>query len=270
MKIMILGGSGFIGTYLNKYFLDRNYRVEIVGRHIDVIHNNFLFDHIKERSPDVIINCLTFGGKESVTEKSSQIITDNLIFFSNILRSAKYFKKFINIGSGSELRHQNENINKKIEDELWNVYPDQGSYAISKNIITRICNNIENFYTLRLFGCFGPGEPSFRFFTKYKNSIVSNTPFLLKDSYFDNFYVEDFCRVVEYYLIYKDLPKDINCVYKDKYKLSYQLDLFTKINNWKTNYIIDEIANNYTGCSKNLENLGIDFIGLGAGLKGYK
>ena len=266
MKIMILGGSGFIGSHLINYLVSTRHHVLNVNRQIDVLKQDVLYTYIKEQMPDVVINCISFGGKENLHSDKLFYAANNLELFTNILRSSKYFKKFINIASGSEI----VDSNYVQEDWIWKDCPTNSSYAMSKNIIARICESFDHFYTLRLFGCFGRGEPNFRIFSKYKNSIVDNIILELRNKYFDNFFVEDFCTVVEHYIRFNPMVKDINCVYKEKLTLSKQLDLMSSIHGWKTNYKVVDTDKNYTGNSDNLDSLNLDLKGLEYGLRTYK
>lgn len=266
MKIMIIGGTGFIGSHLCNHLVTKKHHLVNINRSIDVLKRDLLFTFLKEQNPDVLINCLSYGGKENFISDSLVYAANNLELFTNIFKSSKYFKKFINIGSGSEI----VDSNYVAENWIWKDCPVTSSYAMSKNIIARICEGIDHFYTLRLFGCFGKGEPSFRIFSKYKNSFESNTPLELRNKFFDNFFVEDFCTVVEHFVSYNHAIKDMNCVYKNKLTLSHQLDLMSSIHGWKTNYKIIDTDKNYTGNSDNLDSLNLDLKGLEYGLRTYK
>jgi len=271
MKILVLGANGFIGNHLCQYLVSKKHHVIMFNKHVDVLKDNKLYDYIKDISPHVLINCITFGGKKEILSNDLHFAIDNLILFSNIFKASKYFKKFINIGSGAEfLEDKNTNLDFISEVSIWEKYPNFGAYASSKNIIARLCDITDNYYTLRLFGCFGQNEPAFRIFTAYKNSLLNNTVFQLSDKYFDNFFIEDFCKVIEYFINYNPAIKDINCVYTEKFKLSQQLELLSFVNNWPINFKIKETGTNYTGCSKNLESLNLNLVGLTSGLKTYK
>lgn len=270
MKILLLGHGGFIGSRLYTYLLSNNYKLITMDRQMDILRNNILFDFIRTNKPHIVINCISFGGKTELHNTDLQLALDNLSLFTNLIRASKYFKKFINIGSGAEFREYQGHVKKASEDEIWKACPKFSSYAGSKNIIARLSIGIDNFYTLRLFGCFGKGEPNFRIFTAYKNALINKTPLEISDKYFDNLYVEDFCKIVEHYVNNDPAVKNINCVYKEKLKLSQQLELMSFINKWPRNFIVKEIGKDYTGCSKNLEDLNLDLVGLSFGMSSYK
>lgn len=258
MKILVLGSTGFIGSNITSYYLDKH--TILSPKRIDILDSNFILNFIKNETPDVVINCISYGGKENVNLTKTEDITNNLILFSNIVNASKYFKKYINLGSGIELNSA---------QSVWENIPSSSSYAISKNIISRFCDNLDKFYTLRLYGCFGINEPEFRIFSKYKKSI-GNELLEISDKYFDNFYIKDFLKVLDYYIYNNNLIKDVHCVYNKKLKLSEQLSLLSKVLNCQDNYLIKEIGNNYIGNSNTLDKINLKLIGLEEGLWSYK
>jgi hypothetical protein len=66
--------------------------------------------------------------------------------------------------------------------------------------------------------------------------------------------------------------KDINCVYKDKIKISDFLGAYCDIHNIPRQYYsIDSTSDlNYTGSGDKLQALGLDLIGLNNSLGRYK
>jgi len=258
MKILLLGSSGFIGSHILTYY--SNIHTIVDPKKIDILDFNYIFNLIKACEPDVVINCISYGGKEKVNNTNMDDLVKNLVLFSNIVKASKYYKKYINIGSGIEL---GKNMS------VWDNCPVVSSYAISKNIISRFCDNLDKFYTLRLYGCFGPGEPSFRLFSKYKKSI-GNIPIEITDKYYDTLFIKDFLKVLDYYLLNNNLIKDIDCVYKNKLKISTQLSILSSILNTKDNFIIKKIDEDYIGNSFELEQLNLNLIGLDDGLRYYK
>jgi hypothetical protein len=128
-------------------------------------------------------------------------------------------------------------------------------------ILTRDC-----FYTLRLFGCFGIKEPEFRLLKQITKSKEIN----LSDKLFDFISIGDFSSIVEHYIQNSNLPKDINCVYKEKYKLSEIVKKFIHCHDLKVDIKQVETADiNYTGNSSKLENLKINLNGLDYGIENY-
>jgi hypothetical protein len=141
------------------------------------------------------------------------------------------------------------------------------SYGFAKNIISRAVLNRENFYTLRLFGCFDSSEPDIRLFKKFLAGKINS----IENKFFDYISLSDFAKIVEYYCKEETLVyQDINCVYLEKHLLSNYL---TMLSQWQNATISYEITNKtwgyYTGDGEKLALLGLELQGLDEGLKNY-
>ena len=95
--------------------------------------------------------------------------------------------------------------------------PPSDPYGLSKWIIDKRILQLENVYSLRIWGCYGPGELSTRFsaICKDKGHVVID-----KDRYFDFVDVNDVVKVVYEYTIGYRTAKVCNLVYKERLKLS--------------------------------------------------
>jgi len=257
MKVAVLGSSGFLGSYIVKNL--KGVDVYPISRKTLNINN---FNHVQEWleyiKPDVIINCATAGGKTKMGEVSLDDFQNNLSLFLNFYNNSDLFSKFINIGSGAEFDVSTD-INKATEDSILTANPKE-TYGYSKNLIARMCLEKQNFYTLRLFGCFDTSEPDFRLFKRF----LRNDPLDLVDRQFDFFSAQDFFRVLTYYLNNEVEQRDINCVYENKLYLSEILGKFRPVE------ITKKIDKNYTGDGSKLAKLGIPLVGLDESIKDYK
>jgi hypothetical protein len=198
------------------------------------------------------------GGKIGLHDQIFEDVQSNLSIFLNFYNNSNLFKKYINIGSGSEFDIRCD-INNAAELSILDACPKE-SYAYSKNVIARMVLGKDNFYTLRIFGCFDQSEPDFRLFKK----VLSNNISSILDRQFDYISASDFMKILKYYLYNDNLIKDINCVYSDKLYLSQILDKFNK--EIKINGINPL---NYTGNGNNLSNLKIKLDGIDIGIKEY-
>ncbi len=257
MKVAVLGSNGFLGKYICE---NLSHDVIPINRS-NLNLNDFVSvaTWLEKNKPDVIVNCATSGGKTQLGSFNFDDIKNNLGLFLNFYNNSDLIKKFINIGSGAEF-DITKNIDSVKEETIVTVSPED-SYGYSKNIISRLVLNKDNFYTLRLFGCFDSSEPEFRLFKKF----LSNTDFKLMDRKFDYISAKDFLKVLDYYVVQKNLPKDINCVYQEKLYLSEILDKFDKQYN-----IVQSNILNYTGDGSKLASLNVKLEGLDLGIKEYK
>jgi nucleoside-diphosphate-sugar epimerase len=259
MKIAVLGAAGFLGTYITQHLKATGHTVfEVSRKTLDLTDFSQVNAWLKLCCLDVVINCATTGGKQRMGDAVLDDVQNNLNIFLNFYNNSSYFKKFINIGSGSEF-DVTTNINCAREEDVFTSFP-KDSYGYSKNVISRLSAQHEKFYTLRLFGCFDNTEPDFRLFKKF----LSSESFELVDRQFDYFSAQDLCIVIDYYLNNKGWCNDVNCVYEDKLYLSEILSKFKPVTVSKT------IEHHYTGDGARLAKLGLKLKGLDKSIKEYK
>lgn len=261
MKIAILGARGFLGSYLTKHFSSRGHTVFPVTRETVNLESFYDVDFwLSKHSPDVIVNCAISGGGSKVNDINYSDVQRDLTIFLNFYNNPRV-KKYINIGSGAEFDRRNPIVNE-LEEAILFSRPLE-SYGFTKNTISRMCLGKENFYTIRLFGCFDKSEPDIRLFKRY----LSDPGILIEDKFFDYVSASDFAKVVEAYCRQHDWPKDINCVYKEKYKLS---SILMKLKPGTPPNVTESLGRSYTGAGHKLAGLTIQLDGLEKGLKDYE
>jgi UDP-glucose 4-epimerase len=196
MKILITGGTGFIGKRITVLLKDYDI-TSLSSKDCDLLDLNQVEQLFKEKY-DVVIHCAAKGISNLDDEK---VYWDNLTMFNNLKLYKNKYNKFINIGSGSELNPTH-----------W--------YSKSKAKIWEEIQKEDNFYNVRIWGCFGKGEPEFRFFNKLFLSQKQNTTFTInKNIYFDFIWVDDLVRIIEQVILNSPNSKEINAVYEKKYSL---------------------------------------------------
>lgn len=268
MKVAIVGSRGFVGSNLLQRFRASGHQTLGLNRDIlDLLNPTAVRNWLTDNQPDVIVNCAA-----TMTDDASLHDTrNNLGMFMNFYNNAHLFGKFINTGSGAEFDRRRD-MTLIDESELFRSMPAD-SYGFGQNVKARLCNSRENFYTLRIFNCFGPGEQGTRLLPRF---IEAKSEFkIFNDRYFDYFGINDLYTVVKHYSVVNNITngfKDINCVYKDKILISDFVGAYCDIHNIpKQYYSIDSVsALNYTGSGEKLQALGLDIIGLQVSLERYK
>jgi len=263
MKIAILGAKGFIGSYLCRHFAKTDHTVIPVTRNTVDLSNYWAVDKwLRETDPDVVVNCAISGGGAKVNDINYTDVQRDLQIFLNFYNSSHSFR-YINVGSGAEFDRRTS-ITNVTEDELLGFCPVE-SYGFTKNTIARMVLNRDNFYTLRLFGCFDSSEPDIRLFKQLKQK----SEVTIQNKYFDYISAKDFSTIVEYYCGEGIKFKDVNCVYNQKRLLSEQVDLFILYHGGKMiNASSDGL--HYTAYGGRLESLNLPLAGLEAGIKEYE
>lgn len=263
MKIAVLGAKGFLGSYLVGSLVHNHHVVPVTRDTLSLESYQAVDKWLTEVKPDVIVNCAMSASGNKVNDINYSDVQRDYAIFLNFYNNPKT-PKYINIGSGAEFDRRSNIANCQEQDILY-AKPLE-SYGYTKNIIARSVLNRDNFYTLRLFGCFDGTELSTRLFAKF----FAQKKIEVQDRYFDYISASDFARVVEYVAVNQVSVKDINCVYPDKRLLSDQLKMFAQYHipsaDIKHSH---EINAAYTGDGNVLKNLGIPLQGLEQGIKDY-
>ena len=263
MNILITGGSGFLAGHLTAYLKDHHTVIAPNRVELDCLDKQSVDTFFQQHSIDIVIHT-ALTGRENLFSSDPQYLVDSLLMWRNIYDNRHRYAQLIQFGSAYELDLAVPNVNATLAD-VRNTLPKY-SYGYAKNIIARICADTENFYTLRLFGNFHYTEKDFRFFKKLytADNFVIN-----EDKYFDYFYLKDVLKVVKFVIDERPPARDINLVYKEKYTLSDQVDMFSKINQLTTSIEVKASGVPITGDHSILYSFGIELDGLAAGFAEY-
>jgi nucleoside-diphosphate-sugar epimerase len=262
-KIAILGANGFIGRELVEFLRPTCTVIPVTRDILDLTDFVAVRQFLARGQFDAVINCA------ASYQTDQTLLTDtrnNLGIFSNFYHNSNLFGKFINLGSGAEY-DVTTNIDGAKEQSIFSCSP-QDSYGFGHNIKSRLCLDKENFYTLRIFGCFGGSEAARRIIPKF---LACQDTFLLEnDRCFDFISVQDLCVVIKSFIENTHTVKDVNCVYAPKQTLSTFLNKFKEIHQINTKVIVKSTStNSYTGDHHLLASLNIQLSGLDHGLKNY-
>ena len=198
MRVGLLGSNGFMG----RYFLNCNNWIPITRAEVDLLNQKSIEEFFKKNHFSVIIHCAVEGGR-MLNKEDGNVTHNNILMFENVVRVFK--GKIIYFSSGAAVRGN----------------PPTDPYGLSKWIIDKRILQIENAYTLRVWGCYGSGEPDPHNRDRFKTICKQNGHIVIdKDKYFDFVDIKDVMKVVFEYTIGYRISKECNLVYPEKLKLS--------------------------------------------------
>jgi nucleoside-diphosphate-sugar epimerase len=260
-NILITGNSGFLAKEFKNHFSKKN-NVFKIDR-TSLLSLSTLIDILTFNKIDFIIHT-SWAGVGSGTKEDYEY---NFKVQANLESVSNYVKKIFTFGSGAEFA-DTDNVK---EYQLPNL--QSGTYyALAKNKIAHRIRYLDNFVNLRLFGCFGKEENDHRFIKKSMFNIKNEKNIIInKDKQMDFFYVGDLITLIETYTfnLNKIFPKELNCVYSEKIKLSDIAKFLVEKYSLNTQIkIIEEGYDKpYTGSSLLLDSLKINLKGLYRGIE---
>ena len=200
MRVCILGAGGFVGKNLVR---DTDW-VGVTRQDLDLTNQDAVEDYFKTHTYDAVIHCAVIGGSRLAAD-DGWVTHKNILMFENV---ARVFKgQLIYFSSGAALRGN----------------PPTDPYGLSKWIIDRRIETIPNAYSLRIWGCYGPGELPTRFSAVCKSD---GHVIIERDRYFDFIDIEDVRKIVYEYVHGYLTDKQYNLVYPEKLLLSQWAERF--------------------------------------------
>jgi nucleoside-diphosphate-sugar epimerase len=200
-RVCVLGAAGFVGRNLIR---DTDW-VGVTRQDLDLTNQLEVEEYFKTHEYDAVIHCAVVGGSR-LKPDDAEVLYKNLLMFENVARV--FNGKLIYFSSGAALRGD----------------PPTDPYGLSKWLIDRRIDAIPNAYSLRIWGCYGPGELPTRFSAvcKRQGHVV-----IERDRYFDFIDIEDVKDIVRQYLFSKRMmPKCCDLVYPEKKLLSQWAKVF--------------------------------------------
>ncbi len=232
MNILITGKNGYIANAIKNNLPKDKYNIYSIGRdNFDLTSSHQTNKFFTNKYYDVVIHTAISGGSRLV-EDDYNVVDTNLRMYYNLLENKTHFGKLINIGSGAELLSVDT------------------PYGLSKNIIYNSVLNTDDFYNLRVYAVFDENELDRRFIksaiTNYINKKDIN---IFDDRYMDLFYMKDLINVIKYYIDNTNIPKEVNCVYEHKYKLSEIANIINDLSDYNVsvNILNEDSKKNYIG-----------------------
>ena len=211
MKILITGGSGFIGRNLFEYLSKKYDCFSPAHKELELLDENAVMLFLKANRFDVVIHSAGIPVSRKIKEPKN-VALGNLKMFFNIARNKDYFSKMIFLGSGSEYDLRCEISKVKESDFDKSVPADE--LGFSKYVCSKEIEKSDKMINLRLFGVFGKYEDyQIRFISNAICKAVCGLPITIKQNrYFSYLYIDDLCRVADHFIDHDAKHKIYNVV----------------------------------------------------------
>lgn len=246
MNVLITGGNGYIGQQLNNAF-QKKFNITLLTRQIvDLTDSVAVSNFFKDKFYDVVIHAAVTGGSR-LKKDDYTVLDNNLLMYYNLLKENKHYTKFINLTSGAE------------------IYAENTPYGLSKSVISKSINDKPNFYNLRIYAVFNEHEKDTRFIKANILKYIKKEPMMVHENkLMDFFYMNDFYKLVNFYITSLNPPKSIDCTYQKTFSLLQIANLINTLDTYKVEININcENTSKYSGVYTPL----IEYDGLEIGIK---
>ena len=253
-KVLLTGGSGFIGKNIQESFLSDKYEI-IAPRsfELNLFDTESVDEYFKDKSFDVIIHCAAKPGHRNAKD-TSFLLFSNLRMFENLVRHKDKYKKFINIGSGA-VYGCDRDVSNVCEEEIFKQVP-KDEHGFCKYVIQKRISMLEDFVDLNLFGVYGKYEDwEIRFISNAICKTLFDMPVTLRQNRrFSYLYIDDLMPVLDYVIQNKMKYKSYNVVHDDSTELLTAAGIVKEVSGKPVDIIVanEGYGLDYTGSVKRL------------------
>jgi GDP-L-fucose synthase len=208
-KVLITGGSGFIGRNLVEYLGDR-YDLSAPGSaDLDLLDERSVRDFLRAAGFDVIVHAATARSNRSLGAPPDMLDRNCRMFF-NLARDQDLYGKMLHFGSGAE--YSRECLPVRVKETYFDTRVPRDAYGFSKYICTKYAERADDVFVLRLFGVFGKYEAwDVRFISNACARVVKGLPIVIRQNVaFDYLYVEELAKLTAWFIENEPRQKTYN------------------------------------------------------------
>lgn len=270
MKLLITGSKGFIGKNLAEWFQNQYVIKTPDRRELDLLDSSAVEAYLEKEKFDIIIHAANTNNTRNTSVTSDEVLDRNLRMFFNLERCNAHYGRMYYFGSGAEydMRYYMPDM---MEDYFGTNIP-QDAYGFSKYIMSKTSERNNNVYDLRLFGVYGKYEEWERRFISNAicRALKGKDITIQKNVYFDYLWIDDLCRIMEWFVENEPAYKQYNicrgsridlyslaCVIREI--LNFDCEIIVREQGWKPEYtgnnqrMLKEIGNfQFTGFKESI------------------
>jgi GDP-L-fucose synthase len=199
MKVLITGGSGFVGRNLAEQYANR-LEVLAPGRaELDLLDAEAVHQYLEQHRFNVVIHAAAEHSNRGLPA-APELLDRNCRMFFNLARNERLFGRMLFLSSGAV--YDRAHCRPKMTEDYFDTHVPSDDYGFSKYICAKAIQATERVYEVRLLGVFGPYEDwRVRFISNACCRAVWDMPVAIRqDVLFDYLDVADLGWILEAFL----------------------------------------------------------------------
>lgn len=208
-KILLTGSTGFIGKNLKEYLQQKDYEL-LTPTHeeLDLLDSVAVSEYLRsQKNIDVVIHSANIN---MMSAEEYDILNSSLRMFYNFEKNKASFGRMYYLSSAAE--YDRRKLDVMVQEESFGTYIPTDSYGFTKYIMHKEAEKDNNIYGLSLFGVYGKYEEWQRRFisSNIVRSLKGLPMTLSQNAMFDFLYVDDLCKIVEWFIGHEPKHKHYN------------------------------------------------------------
>jgi UDP-glucose 4-epimerase len=200
MRILITGGTGFIGRNLKEQLANRYKILAPRSSELDLLDEKRVYDFMRQYRCDVVLHTATWNATRTSPKDTAKVLQSNLRMFFNLTRCSDYYGKLVYYGSGAE--YDRRFWLPRMNEDYFDTHVPVDDYGYSKYIMRKFAESSRNIYELCLFGVFGKYEDwQIRFISNACCRAAWDLPIRMRQNrVFDYLHVDDVVRLTQWFI----------------------------------------------------------------------
>lgn len=220
-KILVTGGSGFVGSHVATHLRFLGHEVSTpTRRQLNLLDREAVMRHLEKNQYDVVAHFASPSPVRSPhIDSYDRLFRDSLTIFMNMAAGSSFYGRMLYSGSGAEY-DKGRDIILVHEEEFGESVP-KDDYGLAKYLMNVVARQSANICNLRIFACFGPREYEDKFINHAIRCCKRGEPITIRqDCRFDYLYIEDYAKVVAYFVTHAPTHHDYNVTSSTRVLLS--------------------------------------------------
>jgi UDP-glucose 4-epimerase len=199
MKLLITGGSGFIGRNLVEGLAGEFDILAPAHGELELLDSGAVDRFFRENEVDVVVHSATRPGHRKVKD-TSDLVSCNARMLLNLMRNEGSYRKMVLLTSGAV--YDSRHYLPKMDEDYFDTHVPEDDTGFSKYVCSRLSGLSDKVVELRPFGVFGRYEDwQIRFISNMICKALYDLPLTMRQNRrFDYIYIDDLVRVVRYFI----------------------------------------------------------------------